>query len=98
MVVHMSKSYGAVVAHVNASNRDSWNEFRRVADEIGVPYSRALEQAARLWLENRRAPAPVIPQPAAAPAQVPVIPPVFPSTAPPQSRDPFAGPQPGAGA
>lgn len=51
MVVHMADNYRAMVAHVNDSNRPFWDDFRRVADGLGLSYSRALELAAERWGE-----------------------------------------------
>ena len=53
-----SNRYGVIGASVSENTQGMWNQFRARAKARGLSYTRALEQAARLWLDQ---PDPVAP-------------------------------------
>jgi hypothetical protein len=48
----MSQIYGRIVVHINEETHPLWTSVKREAKRRGLPYSRVMEQAARLWLEE----------------------------------------------
>ena len=48
------QKYGIVAANVTEQTQGLWLEFKGLARSKGVSYTRALEQAARLWLDANR--------------------------------------------
>lgn len=51
-----SNRYGVIGANVTEESQQMWLEFRHSAKHRGMNYTRALEQAARLWLDRHPAP------------------------------------------
>lgn len=52
----MSLKFGVVVANVSAETQHFWIHFKRVVKDSGLSYTKALEQAAVLWLDSRDQP------------------------------------------
>lgn len=48
----MSNHQTTIVAYITQETRDMWTRFRAVTRKLGVPRSRALAQAAQLWLDK----------------------------------------------
>lgn len=44
--------YGLIAANVTEETQEFWIKFRQTAKTLGFSYTKALEQAARLWMES----------------------------------------------
>lgn len=51
-----SNRYGVIGASVTEESQLMWNTFRATAKSLGMNYTRALEQAAMMWLARHTGP------------------------------------------